>query len=119
MILAVSTRLRSQELGLAASVGLASLPVYRKLRVAVFFTGDELVMPGEAPGGQLPLAPSTIRTAFAARPARKPGLRTGRLRHRARHARGHPRHAAQCRARERSDHHLGRRVGRRRGSHQA
>ncbi|MFL6658648.1 MAG: gephyrin-like molybdotransferase Glp [Massilia sp.] len=54
VILDAGTRLRSQELGLAASVGLASLPVYRKLRVAVFFTGDELVMPGEAPGGQLP-----------------------------------------------------------------
>ncbi len=53
VILTAGTRLRSQELGLAASVGLASLPVYRKLRVAVFFTGDELVMPGEAPGGQL------------------------------------------------------------------
>ena len=54
VILAAGTRLRSQELGLAASVGLASLPVFRKLRVAVFFTGDELTMPGEAPGGQLP-----------------------------------------------------------------
>ena len=54
VILAAGTRLRSQELGLAASVGLASLPVYRKLRVAVFFTGDELIMPGQAPGGQLP-----------------------------------------------------------------
>ncbi len=53
-ILAAGTRLRSQELGLAASVGLAALPVLRKLRVAVFFTGDELVMPGQAPGGQLP-----------------------------------------------------------------
>ena len=30
----------------------------RKLRVAVFFTGDELTMPGEAPGGQL--APGAI-----------------------------------------------------------
>jgi len=57
-ILAVGTRLRSQELGLAASVGLASLPVRRRLRVAVFFTGDELTMPGEAPGGVL--APGAI-----------------------------------------------------------
>ncbi|RSZ61162.1 molybdopterin molybdotransferase MoeA [Massilia atriviolacea] len=57
-ILAAGTRLRSQELGLAASVGLASLPVVRRLRVAVFFTGDELTMPGEAPGGQL--APGAI-----------------------------------------------------------
>ncbi|MFC5478337.1 gephyrin-like molybdotransferase Glp [Massilia suwonensis] len=57
-ILSAGTRLRSQELGLAASVGLASLPVRRRLRVAVFFTGDELTMPGEAPGGVL--APGAI-----------------------------------------------------------
>lgn len=53
-ILPAGARLRSQELGLAASVGLATLPVRRKLRVAVFFTGDELSMPGE------PLAPGAI-----------------------------------------------------------
>jgi molybdopterin molybdotransferase len=46
-ILSAGTRLRPQELGLAASVGLATLPVLRALRVAVFFTGDELTMPGE------------------------------------------------------------------------
>jgi molybdopterin molybdotransferase len=57
-ILPAGTRLRSQELGLAASVGLASLAVRRRLRVAVFFTGDELTMPGEAPGGVL--APGAI-----------------------------------------------------------
>jgi molybdopterin molybdotransferase len=54
VILPAGTRLRSQELGLCASVGLAELPVKRKLRVAVFFTGDELAMPGE------PLAPGAI-----------------------------------------------------------
>jgi molybdopterin molybdotransferase len=48
VILPAGTRLRSQELGLAASVGLARLPVRRRVRVAVFFTGDELAMPGEA-----------------------------------------------------------------------
>ena len=53
-ILAAGTRLRAQELGLAASVGLATLPVLRRVRVAVFFTGDELTMPG----GQL--APGAI-----------------------------------------------------------
>ena len=47
-ILTAGTRMRAQELGLAASVGLAALPVLRRLRVAVFFTGDELTMPGEA-----------------------------------------------------------------------
>ncbi len=54
VILPAGTRLRSQELGLAASVGLAELPVLRRPRVAVFFTGDELAMPGEA------LAPGAI-----------------------------------------------------------
>lgn len=53
-ILAAGTRLRGQELGLAASVGLASLPVRRRLRVAVFFTGDELAMPGEVAADRLP-----------------------------------------------------------------
>ncbi|MBB3212403.1 molybdopterin molybdotransferase [Herbaspirillum sp. Sphag1AN] len=53
-ILPAGVRLRPQELGLAASVGLASLPVRRKVRVAVFFTGDELTMPGQ------PLAPGAI-----------------------------------------------------------
>jgi len=45
-VLARGTRLRPQEVGLAASVGLASLPVFRPIRVALFSTGDELVMPG-------------------------------------------------------------------------
>ncbi len=48
VILSAGARLQAQHLGLAASVGLAELPVIRKLRVAVFFTGDELAMPGEA-----------------------------------------------------------------------
>ena len=47
VILPVGTRLGPQHLGLAASVGLNALPVLRKLRVAIFFTGDELTMPGE------------------------------------------------------------------------
>ena len=54
IILELGTRLRAQEIGLVASVGLASVSVFRKLRVAVFFTGDELTMPGE------PLKPGAI-----------------------------------------------------------
>jgi len=46
-ILERGVKISPQACGLAASVGLASLPVYRRLRVAVFFTGNELVMPGE------------------------------------------------------------------------
>ncbi len=47
VVLEAGTRLRPQETGLLASIGLATVPVFRKVRVAVFFTGDELVMPGE------------------------------------------------------------------------
>jgi molybdopterin molybdotransferase len=45
--------LRPQQLGVAASAGYAQLPVKRKVRVAAFFTGDELSLPGEPlkPGG--------------------------------------------------------------------
>jgi molybdopterin molybdotransferase len=46
-ILDAGARLRAQEIGLAASVGLASLPVFRRVRAALFSTGNELVMPGE------------------------------------------------------------------------
>ena len=53
-ILAAGMKLRPQDTGLAASVGIATLPLYRRLKVAVFFTGDELVMPGEAlPPGRI------------------------------------------------------------------
>jgi molybdopterin molybdotransferase len=47
-ILAAGTRLGPAALGLAASVGLATLPVFRRLRVALLSTGDELAEPGEA-----------------------------------------------------------------------
>lgn len=47
VVLAAGTRLRAPALGLAASVGVAQLEVAQRLRVAVFFTGDELTMPGE------------------------------------------------------------------------
>ncbi|MFN7723763.1 MAG: gephyrin-like molybdotransferase Glp [Rubrivivax sp.] len=41
-------RLRPADLGLLASLGLDSVPLHRRLRVAVFSTGDELRGPGEA-----------------------------------------------------------------------
>ncbi len=47
-VLAAGTRLTPQALGLAASVGASRLAVRRRPRVALFSTGDELVMPGEA-----------------------------------------------------------------------
>lgn len=54
MILGGGTRLRSQELGLIASQGHAQVNCFRKLRVALLSTGDELVEPGETTGpGQI------------------------------------------------------------------
>ena len=54
VILPAGTRLTPQALGLAASTGCAELNVTRRVKVAMFFTGDELTMPGE------PLAPGAI-----------------------------------------------------------
>ncbi|MBR7069096.1 MAG: molybdopterin molybdotransferase MoeA [Oxalobacter sp.] len=42
LLLRSGTRLKPQHLGLLASVGLDDIPVFRKLSVAVFSTGDEL-----------------------------------------------------------------------------
>jgi len=53
-VLDAGTRIGAAEMGLAASVGLAELPVFRRLKVACFFTGDELVTPGTSLGpGQI------------------------------------------------------------------
>jgi molybdopterin molybdotransferase len=53
-VLPAGKRLLPQDTGLAASVGIATLPVFRKVRLGLFFTGDELVMPGD------PLPPGRI-----------------------------------------------------------
>jgi molybdopterin molybdotransferase len=53
VVLTQGTFLRPQELGVAASVGITHLEVFRRVKVAVFFTGDELTLPGQPlkPGG--------------------------------------------------------------------
>lgn len=53
-VLAAGTRLTPAALGLAASIGLARLTVARRPRVALFSTGDELVMPGEVDPARMP-----------------------------------------------------------------
>ena len=47
--LAAGLRLRPQDVALAAAFGLTHLDVVRRIRVAVFSTGDELVSPGGKP----------------------------------------------------------------------
>jgi len=54
VVLPAGTRLDAAALGLAATVGAAQLTVSARPRVALFSTGDELVMPGE------PLKPGAI-----------------------------------------------------------
>jgi molybdopterin molybdotransferase len=46
--LAAGQRLRPQDVALAAAFGLTQLDVIRRLRVAVFSTGNELVSPGDS-----------------------------------------------------------------------
>ena len=53
VVLPAGTRLTPAELGLAASIGLHQLQVARRPRVALFSTGDELVMPGDVPPEQM------------------------------------------------------------------
>ncbi|MCW8904496.1 molybdopterin molybdotransferase MoeA [Sedimenticola sp.] len=53
-VLQAGTRLGAQHLGLAASVGAGELVVYRRLKVALFSSGDELINPGK------PLGPGQI-----------------------------------------------------------
>ena len=54
LALSKGTYLRAQELGVAASAGYDRLPVIKKIKVAAFFTGDELTLPGQ------PLKPGAI-----------------------------------------------------------
>lgn len=53
-VLTAGTRLGPAELGLAASMGCARLQLARRPRVALFSTGDELVMPGDVAPQDLP-----------------------------------------------------------------
>jgi molybdopterin molybdotransferase len=56
-ILQPGTRLTPQSVGMLASLGLNSVPVYRKPRVGIFSSGNELAAPGS------PLAPGQIYDA--------------------------------------------------------
>jgi molybdopterin molybdotransferase len=53
-ILSKGNLLNPASIGLAASIGRASLRVYKRPKVALFSTGDELVMPGEIAPTEMP-----------------------------------------------------------------
>jgi molybdopterin molybdotransferase len=54
VLLSAGTRLSDRDLSLAASMNYPELPVRRRPKLALLATGDELVMPGSAPGpGQI------------------------------------------------------------------
>ena len=54
VVLQKGERLTPASLGLAASIGLAQLSVVRQPKVALFSTGDELVMPGDIATENMP-----------------------------------------------------------------
>ena len=54
VILISGKKIEPQDVSLAASVGVAEIIVFKKIKVGVFFTGDELVEPGN------PLSPGKI-----------------------------------------------------------
>jgi molybdopterin molybdotransferase len=62
-LLSAGTRLGPSEVALAAAMNHARLPVYRKPRVAILATGDELVEPGKAIGPDQIIASNSFAIA--------------------------------------------------------
>lgn len=65
--LAAGTRLDFSQLTLAAAMNHATLPVFRRPRIAILATGDELVSPGDAPRPSQIIGSNTFGIAALAR----------------------------------------------------
>ena len=73
VVLSRGTVLRPQELGVLATVGQATVPVYRPPVVALLSTGDEIVEPGEKPGpGQIRNSNATLLAGLTVRARGEP-----------------------------------------------
>ena len=81
VVLPGGTPLRPPEISMLASLGKAFVPVYRKVRVAVLSTGDELIELGEPPSPGTIVNSNSLAIAAAVREA---GAEAGAPRHRAR-----------------------------------
>ncbi len=90
VVLKAGQRLRPQDIGLAAALGRTRLEVRRRIRVAVFSTGNEIVSPGGPPraGPALRLQPLHV-----AGDAGAPRLRSRRSRNPERRCRRDGRHS--------------------------
>ena len=100
VVLPAGRRLAAQDVALAAAVGLTTLEVRRRVRVALFSTGDEIVEPGSAAARRRALRRQPHAARRHARPARRRG-------HRSRHPQGRSRRAGARRSpRAARDHDL-------------
>jgi len=59
-VLRAGQQITSREVGVLAAIGLSEVPVYRRPKVAIFSTGDEIVAPGD------PLRPGAVYDSNAA-----------------------------------------------------
>ena len=67
-VLAAGRRLRPQDVGVLASIGVAEVEVVRKVRVRIIVTGNELLAPGSRPQGiQIVDSNSPMLAAFVRR----------------------------------------------------